>query len=313
MKLASIILAATTASFASVRAESAPTTQNKPAQPLYAAVFDFTDGSESLKGQGQSIGQLLNALLSTREGILLVERAELDKIFSEQQLGLSGNLTTAGAIKVGRLTGAQILVTGRVFTAGNKTYAVAKVISAETSRVYGATASYAPGGDIAAAASQLADKIAKIIAEKGDTLRSDSESYEQMIARLKKGLPEKLPKIYVHITEQHLRRAVPDPACETEIQKILGDCGFPLAETPDQADISITGEAFSQAATRRGNLVACRARAEIKITDTKSGKHLRPDRITTGAVDLAEEVAGKSALQKAGRILAQSFVARTKE
>lgn len=293
-----------------VHAQTPDTTQP---DPLHAAVFDFTDGSELLQGQGKSIGQLLNALLSTNDGIFLVERAELDKILSEQELGLAGNVTTASAIKVGQLTGAQILITGRVFTAGKKNYAVAKVISAETSRVYGATTSYTPSEDLDVVVTKLSDQIAKIIKEKGDNLRSTAETYEQMITRLKTGLKEPLPKIYVHVTEQHLRIAVPDPACETEIQKVLEACGFTVVLNAADADISITGEAFSQLATRRGNLVACRARAEIKITNVKDNKLIRADRITVGAVDLAEEVAGKAALQKAGLKLVDAFITKQKQ
>lgn len=286
----------------------APTT--KQDQPMYAAVFDFTDGSENLKGQGKSIGQLLNALLSTQDGIFLVERAELNKILGEQELGLAGNINTDSAIQVGKLTGAQILITGRVFEAGKKNYAVAKVISAETSRVYGASVNYTPSEDLDTVVTKLSDQIAQIIKEKGDTLRSTAETYEQRIARLKKGLPSPLPKIYVHVTEQHLRLAVPDPACETEIQKVLEACGFQIVLNAADADISIIGEAFSQLASRRGNLVACRARAEIKITNVKENKLIRADRITVGAVDLAEEVAGKAALQKAGLKLVDAFITR---
>lgn len=292
---------------------AAQDSSEKKQTPLHAAVFDFTDGSVHLKGQGSSFGKLLNALLSTKDGIFLVERAELNKILTEQELGLGGNVSTSSAIKVGQLTGAQILITGRVFSVGKKTYAVAKVISAETSRVYGASVSYASSKDLETACSKLADKIAKLIIDKGDTLRSKVETFEQMIARLKKDLPPPLPKIHVHITEQHLRQAVPDPACETEFQKILEACGFAIVENASDADISITGEAFSQFAARRGNLTACRARAEIKIHDVKNNKLIRADRITLGAVDLAEEVAGKSALQKAGLKLANTFITKLKK
>lgn len=285
-------------------------TNTTASAPMYAAVFDFTEGSENLKGQGKSIGELLNALLSTQDNIFLVERAELHKILGEQELGLAGNINTASAIQVGQLTGAQILITGRVFAAGKKNYAVAKIISAETSRVYGVSVNFTPSADLDVVVAKLSTKIAQIITEKGDTLRSKAETSTQRITRLKKGLKTPLPKVFVNIPEQHLRLAVPDPACETEIQKLLEACGFTVVTNASDADISITGEAFSQLASRRGNLVACRARAEIKITNVKDNKLIRADRITVGAVDLAEEIAGKAALQKAGLILADSFISQ---
>ena len=45
----------------------------------------------------------------------MVERAELEKILGEQELGLSGTVSADTAAKVGNLTGAKVLVTGRVF------------------------------------------------------------------------------------------------------------------------------------------------------------------------------------------------------
>ena len=77
----------------------------------------------------------------------------------------------------------------------------------------------------------------------------------------------------------------------------------------DAADVVITGEAFSEAAGRRGGLVSCRARVEIKISDKAQKDKLQVDRQTSVAVDLAENVAGKSALQSAGSQLSDRLVA----
>ncbi|HEY1121599.1 MAG TPA: CsgG/HfaB family protein, partial [Haloferula sp.] len=151
-------------------APSSTEPQKKEPVLLNAAVFDFTDGSDKVKGLGESVGKLLNAELSAQPGMFLVERAEIDKVLSEQEITLSGAAAAGTAVKIGQLTGAQVLVTGRVFNVGNDTYLVAKVISAETSRVYGATSKYGSGGDPAVAANELAGKIAELVTTKGDTL-----------------------------------------------------------------------------------------------------------------------------------------------
>ncbi len=283
--------------------------EKKQAVPLNAAVFDFSEGSESVKGLGESVGKLLNAELSTQAGIFLVERAEIDKILSEQEITLSGAAAPESSVKVGQLTGAQVLVTGRVFTVGSETYLVAKIISAETSRVYGATAKYATGGDPGAAASDLATKIATLIATKGDTMLAKVATFEERVAGLKQALAgtKDLPAVYVQVSETHLRRQVPDPACETELQKLLQAAGFPVVKNRAESKFAITGEAFSQFGSRQGNLVSCRARAEIKIEDVATNKLVRSDRRTVGMIDLAEETAGKAALQKAGLELAEAF------
>ncbi|HEY1121268.1 MAG TPA: hypothetical protein VGE67_06690, partial [Haloferula sp.] len=139
---------------------------------------------------------------------------------------------------------------------------------------------------------------------------AQAASFEDRVAELKKVVADvqELPAIYVQVSETHLRQVVPDPACETEIQKLLEAVGFRVVKDRAEAKFAITGEAFSQFASRRGNLVSCRARAEIKIENVATNQLVRPDRRTVGAIDLAEEVAGKSALQKAGLELADTFI-----
>jgi hypothetical protein len=121
-----------------------------------------------------------------------------------------------------------------------------------------------------------------------------------------------LPKVSVQITERHVaevRAARVDPAVETEIRKLLIDCGFTVVDGDalDQAkggvEVTITGEAFSEFAARIGNLYSCTDRVEIKVTNV-ADKTLRvSDRDSSRAVDLAENLAAKTALQKSGRVL----------
>jgi len=280
---------------------------------LSAAVFNFAEGSKELAGTGASIGELMNAYLSTSEGLILVERAELNKVLAEQELSLTGNVDAASTIKAGKLTGAQILVTGRVFQTGSKTFVIAKVIGSETGRVYAATVNFGGADELADQVQSLAAKVAKLIGDKGDLLAPPMESYEDLIARLKKDLIDPLPTVYVRIPEEHLTKPVPDPACQTEILRLIKDCGFGITDNSEKADIRITGEAFSELATRRGKLVACRARTEIKIHSKKSSDLVRVDRVMVGAVDLAEHAAAKAALQEAGLRLAIRFVENQKE
>ena len=71
-----------------------------------------------------------------------------------------------------------------------------------------------------------------------------------------------------------------------------------------KVDVLIAGEAFSEFAARIGNIVSCSARAEINLVSRKDGKIVLADRVTTRAADLSENIAGKKALQNAGRALA---------
>src|SRR5439155_5430533 len=124
---------------------------------LTVAVFDFESRDDGMRDAGRNAATLIGADLSANPHIITVERAELEKILGEQELGLSGTVSPETAAKVGHLTGAKVLVTGRVFRADKELVLVAKIIGAETSRVYGELAK----GQAATAITDLASDLAK--------------------------------------------------------------------------------------------------------------------------------------------------------
>lgn len=275
------------------------------------AVFDFESKDENVRDQGVKIATLVNAGLSTDPQIVTVEREELNKVAGEQELGLSGTVTPDSAAKVGQLTGAKVLVTGRVFKADNDLIIVAKIIGVETSRVYGEIVKGNASASIADLSEELAKKISKTVSEKGDTLTVDVVSREE---RLKKVIDsvkgDKRPTVSVKINESHFGAVVIDPAAETELSRILQKAGFTLVDDKSdrKPDVEITGEAFSAFGMRKGNLISCRSRLELKAQVRRDGKILLVDRQTSVAVDIAEQMAAKSALENAademaGRLL----------
>lgn len=278
------------------------------AEPLSVAVLDFDSREESVKDMGPKLATLIGVHLSVEPDLILVERTELEKLLGEQELSLSGTVNAATAAKVGQLTGAKVLVTGRVFRADKETIVVAKIISTETSRVYGELAKGPAAASVADLSSELATKIAKVLSEKGETLVAKVRTYDERIASIKAALKgDKRPAVRVTIAEQHFGRPVIDPAAETEFGKMLGDCGFTVvdAQSKQAPDFEIVGEAFSELGLRKGNLQSCRARVEIKVRELATGKIVAMDRQTSMAVDLAEHVAAKSALQNAAADLAE--------
>jgi hypothetical protein len=101
-----------------------------------------------------------------------------------------------------------------------------------------------------------------------------------------------------------------DPAAQTELSLILKQCGFTVVDdlSTNTAEIAITGEAFSEFGMRKGNLQSCRARIEIKARNVASGNIITVDRQTSVAVDLAEHIAAKTALQDGADELAERFI-----
>ncbi|HTV39604.1 MAG TPA: CsgG/HfaB family protein [Candidatus Sulfotelmatobacter sp.] len=278
---------------------------------LTVAVLDFDSSDAPVQGLGDQVATLLSANLSAQPQIITVDRADLKKILSEQELGLSGTVAADSAAKVGQLTGAKVLVTGRVFETGDQMILVSKTIGTETSRVYGEIVSGPANAPITDLSAQLAQKIAADVAAKGDTLVAAVESREDRIAKMKKELGgQKLPSVSVKISEQHFGEYVIDPAAETELSVILQQCGFTIVDeaSTNRPDIEITGEALTEYGMRKGNLVSCRARIEIKAREAASGAVLDVDRQTSVAVDLAEHIAAKTALQNGMDDLAERVV-----
>lgn len=281
------------------------------ADVLTVAVFDFESKDEAVRDLGPKIATLLNADLSMNPDIITVERAELNKAMGEQELGLSGTVSVDSAAKVGQLTGAKVLVTGRVFKVENQTMIVAKVISTETSRVYGAMVQGAPTVSIVDLSSNLAAKISAVVSEKGDTLVAKAPTREERITKIKKSVDgKKLPVVSVKISEQHYGPHIIDPAAETELSLIFQQCGFKVADgsSTEKPEIEIAGEAFSAYGMQKGNLISCKSRIELKARDIVTGNILVVDRQTSVGVDIAEQTAAKTALQNAADTLAERLL-----
>ena len=285
--------------------------QAAAAEVLTVAVFDFESKDEAVRDLGPKIATMVSANLSANPDVITVERAELEKVLGEQELGLSGTVSPESAAKVGQLTGAKVLVTGRVFKVEGQTMIVAKVIGTETSRVFGSMVQGAPTVSIVDLSSNLAAKVSAIVAEKGETLIAKVLSREERIAKMKKAVDgKKLPVVSVKISEQHYGPHIIDPAAETELSKILQDCGFKLAGagSADKAEVEISGEAFSAFGMQKGNLISCKSRVEIKVRDVATGNVIVVDRQTSVGVDIAEQTAAKTALQNAASQVAERIL-----
>src|ERR1035437_8788814 len=132
---------------------------------LTVAVFDFESKDENVRDLGAKVATLVNVNLSAEPQVITVERAELEKVLGEQELGLSGTVSADSAAKVGHLTGAKVLVTGRVFKVDKELILVAKVIGTETSRVYGEMVKGTAADSVTDLSSELAKKIGHTVIE----------------------------------------------------------------------------------------------------------------------------------------------------
>jgi len=289
------------------------------AQDIYpTAIFPFAERGRGAEGMGSKVSDILFAQLVVNPNLYLVDREDMKKTLDEQELNLSGMVSSSQAVQVGQLTGAKVLVTGSVIEADKTLYLVAKVIGTETSRVLGASVKGRTNEEIAPLVEQLAQKVADTITEDAGKLVAKEVKMEDRIAALNKKLGDaERPSVLIQISERHVGQMTIDPAAQTEFAMICKECGFDVIDpergVSKQADILIKGEGFSEFATRRGNIVSVKARLEVKAVDQMTDKIIATDRQTAVEVDLTEQIAGKAALQEAAAAIAERMLPKLVE
>lgn len=313
-----VALAAALLCAAGARAQGVADAQNR----IVVAVLNFETGSKEISQYGEQIPDLLTVFLSAEPNYQLVERAKIKHVFEELALGATGIVDEATKARIGHMTGAKFLITGRAMVVGKQLYLTAKVMSTETSRVGAKMVKAGLDADLDESVRKLAAELTGYLAENAKAMQPRVMTEQEVIAQLQKQLNGvKLPVFAVVIGERHMSRPIPDPAAETEVAYILKSLGATLISVKDDAvndwvrdflkeagkevpkslqpaDIAIIGEAFSEYAATTEKLVSCKARLEIKAVDTRTGSILAIGRATATAVDLAENIAAKSALQK---------------
>jgi Ca2+-binding EF-hand superfamily protein len=81
--------------------------------------------------------------------VSIVDRSDIDKVMSELELQLSGAVATndANAVKVGKLSGADIIVTGTISLVGKKYYLNVRLIKVDTGDILGSSVASADSPD----------------------------------------------------------------------------------------------------------------------------------------------------------------------
>lgn len=333
MKYAAVVLAVVAAlamSSVPARAQAQPA-----ADKFVVAVLNFETSSKEIAEFGQAVPDLLTVFLSMDENLQLVERAQVKKMLEELALGASGVVDEASKAKIGHLTGAKFLITGRVMVVGKQLYVTAKIMSTETGKVGAKLAKGTVDTKLDEIVQKLSEEVSAYMAQNAVAMQPKVITHEDLVEALKKQLAGKtLPKFAVAIPETHVNRAIPDPAAETEFNFLLRACeatvintkddaagdwavalfkdaGKPMPKGLQEADVAIVGEGFSEYAGTNEKLISVKARLEVKAVDVRTGKILATGRTTATAVDLAENIAAKSALQKAAADIAVKLIPET--
>jgi TolB-like protein len=294
-------------------AQGSPQDTPPRANVLRVAVLNF-EGTSSQDRSGVEVADAVVAHLASDPSIVVVEREQLLRLLDEQKVGLSALVGPREVVRVGRLVSAQLVVTGRVSSRDNTNRVVARVISTETSRLLAVSAEAPAEQPLSKLAEVVAKRVGARIKESGRDLTGADDGPDAIAPYVEKLRGRKLPVVHVRIPEQHVGRAVPDPAAETEILLSLQRVGVPIldpaADNPEgKAELLVTGEGVSSFAVRTGDLITCVARLEWKGRTRGSERIDLVGRHTARRADLAEPIAAKLALEDTGRAAALDIIA----
>lgn len=224
--------------------------------------FEARDRQAASTDMGKSVAELLNIALMESGNADMVERAELDAALNELQLSAVGLTSKESQVKLGRFIGAKILITGSLFKSGSKNFVIVKIIGTETSRVMGASASGSE--NFTDLVPMLAPKVSAILEKQSAKLLPKELDNDTVTLQLKKIVKGNKRKVFVKIKED-IAVAVPDPAAETELKKLLLALDFQVVNTRDEADFAVTGEAIAANAGTFHKFTSASARLELSI------------------------------------------------
>ena len=211
------------------------------AKPLPLAVLAFDSNFDQAKNSGSLIAEILAVKLSMENTLRVLDRKDIDKTLKEQKLSLSGLVTADQAVKIGKLLGAKLLVTGRVTSLNSGVFVICKVVNAETSEMKGFFMRAKNGVDLAELVDKASDKLIAKLPGWIKELVPPAQRPPDDAAVLKQLLKGKVvPKIGVWIPEQHYRKqviVVIDPAVETEFQLLMSESKMSVIEV-DKAMMS---------------------------------------------------------------------------
>lgn len=135
--------------------------QGKPV----VAVLYFDNNSigkdrADFEGVGKGIADLLINDMLSNPNVKVVERDRVQALLSEQNLTKAGTIDPQTAIKLGKIVGAQYMITGGFISNGKGTYVLtAKAINVQTSEISNPVKLTSTGEDVLGLIAQLSTKL----------------------------------------------------------------------------------------------------------------------------------------------------------
>jgi TolB-like protein len=141
-----------------------PATVEAQARPVIA-VLPFDNNSigkdrTDFDGIGRGMADMLITDMASNTTITVVERERIQALLTEQNLVKSGTIDPQTAIKLGKMIGAQYMITGGFMSDGRGTYVLtARAISVTTSAIMNPVRLTTKGDDVLGLMSQLSTRL----------------------------------------------------------------------------------------------------------------------------------------------------------
>jgi beta-lactamase regulating signal transducer with metallopeptidase domain/TolB-like protein len=203
------------------------------ARALAVLEFGRIGSPENLADAPSKMRELMTDRLANTPGVRLVDREKISQALSEVHLDASGLVDASTAARVGKLTGAQILLCGKIMEMGDEYVTTVRLIDAETSEVSSLRVTGKETDGLMKLADALADAVAaKLTATAAATGASaETTALDGEIERVRVALAGKtLPRVIVCIPESHIGTIVPDPAGENAIMNVLSRTGYRIVD-----------------------------------------------------------------------------------
>ena len=296
-RILALVIVLATFGVATTRAQDAATAPADASNfvPVVAVLpFDGRGRQAELEKTGKSVADLVFVKL-LEDNVNLVERADLDKALDELHLSAVGLVSPDSQLQLGRLVGAKILITGSLFEAGGKKYAVAKIIGAETSRVLGCSVN--GRDDYVDLAPELAAKVAKVLEKDVDKLLPAKMTARSALDKLSEVQGNRRP-VYLSISED-IQVSAPDPASEIELKKLLLGLGFEVVGSRSEAAFALICEAVASNAGQYQKFSSASARVELSIYSGKDNQLLASGSAKETVASATYIIAAKDAIAQA--------------
>ncbi len=134
--------------------------ENKPV----VAVLYFDNNSigkdrADYDGLGKGVADLLITDLSGNSAVKVVDRDQIQKLLQEQNLIKTGAVDATTAVRLGKLIGAQYMITGGFMNTGKQMVLTARAINVETGQITNPQKVQSGGDDVLGLIAQLSSKV----------------------------------------------------------------------------------------------------------------------------------------------------------